>query len=534
MVRPAWPPAAQRWVGQRFERDERGLSQIDFVGQRVNIRFGARARHEDRSLGTHRQHAPPLGCGRLGDQRLPVIRLIDRKLVWEFGFQRGNLCPQLGPPRFVGRVDERVLRFVGVVQEGKQAVVIALRQRVVLVVVALGTSERQPHPDGRGRADPVDHGMEAKLERIDPALFVEHRVAVKSRGHDLIARRVGQHVARQLLDRKLVERQIAIQRRDHPVAIGPDDARFVFLVAIGVGIAGEVQPATCPAFSIVRRGQQPIDESLVSVRRRVVHEGVDLGNRRRQANEVQRQSADQRLATRFGARDESLGFQSGQNEAINRIPDPLFALHDRQRAILRRDQRPMRLVVGPCGDPSFQNQLVTLAERQLRFGRRHHLARIGGLNPRDQFARLGMTGNNRHLPRPCRADGSIPNIQPQTAAQGFVVGTMTLVAVLRQDRPHVASECDFYGSFGGGANRGPPTRQPGHSQQRRDHHRRRSTSAPPQTVRHEGQWPERALEVVGVHRGLIFEEQFRNADDKIGREIVFGTPVQKGFVNQLL
>ena len=80
------------------------------------------------------------------------------------------------------------------------------------------------------------------------------------------ARRARQHVAGDLLDRELVERQVAVERVDHPVAILPDAAPVVFLVSVRVGVAREIQPRPRPPFAVVRRGQQPIDDPVVRVR----------------------------------------------------------------------------------------------------------------------------------------------------------------------------------------------------------------------------------------------------------------------------
>ena len=52
--------------------------------------------------------------------------------------------------------------------------------------------------------------------------------------------------------------------------------RRVLLVAVAVGVAGEVEPGTRPALAVVRRGEQAIDDALVGVGRGVGEKGVDL------------------------------------------------------------------------------------------------------------------------------------------------------------------------------------------------------------------------------------------------------------------
>ena len=93
---------------------------------------------------------------------------------------------------------------------------------------------------------------------------------------------LGEHVAGDLLDGELAERQVPIEGVDDPVAVHPGGAAAVLLVAVGVGVSREVQPGTGPALAVVRRGQQAVDDLLVGVGARVGHEGVHLGQRRRQ------------------------------------------------------------------------------------------------------------------------------------------------------------------------------------------------------------------------------------------------------------
>ena len=156
------------------------------------------------------------------------------------------------------------VRFVGVVQKGHQAVILTMSDRVVLVSVALAAAGGQPEPCCAGRRDPVSHCVEAKLQRINAAFFVEHRVSVKASRDPLIDRRVGQHVASHLLDRELVEGHVCIQCSDYPVSIWPHRSVAVFFVAVCVGVASEVKPASGPTFSVLRPAEKIPDKLLVS------------------------------------------------------------------------------------------------------------------------------------------------------------------------------------------------------------------------------------------------------------------------------
>ena len=158
-----------------------------------------------------------------------------------------SICAEdLGPLLLlVGRVD-RDVRLVGVVQEGEHAVVFVLRQRVVLVGVALGALDGQAEHALADGVHAVEHRLHAELLGIDAAFLVDHRVAQEAGGHHLVLRGVRQQVAGDLLDDELVVGQVAVQGVDDPVAIEPDLPRLVLLVAVGVGVAGGVEPDAAP------------------------------------------------------------------------------------------------------------------------------------------------------------------------------------------------------------------------------------------------------------------------------------------------
>ena len=121
---------------------------------------------------------------------------------------------------------------------------------------------------------------------------------------------------------ELIERQVAVERADHPVAPRPHLAIVVDVVAVGVGVAGRVQPRHRHPLAVVRRLQERVDALLVRVRRPVGQEGVDLGRRGRQSGQVVGDAAQQRLLVRFGRRLQPLALEAGEDELIDRIARP--------------------------------------------------------------------------------------------------------------------------------------------------------------------------------------------------------------------
>ena len=112
-----------------------------------------------------------------------------------------------------------------------------------------------------------------------------------------------EQIAGDLLDGKTVERQVAVERLDHPVAIGPGGVTERIRTKTGrVRVARDVHPHARPALAIRGRREQAIDQPVVRVWRRVGDELLHLVRRRRQTGQVQRRPANQRVLIRLRRR----------------------------------------------------------------------------------------------------------------------------------------------------------------------------------------------------------------------------------------
>ncbi len=121
-------------------------------------------------------------------------------------------------------------------------------------------------------------------------------------GRDVAVRRIGgEFVPGDLLGDETVEGLVIVERRHHviPIAVGQRALGVGAEITVGIGVARHVEPMPAPAFPIVRRSQQALDELFVSIRRVVGHELSDLRRRGRQAKEVELQAPDQRGAAGF-------------------------------------------------------------------------------------------------------------------------------------------------------------------------------------------------------------------------------------------
>src|SRR5439155_626266 len=76
----------------------------------------------------------------------------------------------------------------------------------------------------------------------------------------------------------------------------------------------------------------------------------------------------------LGRRLEAVLLQPGEDEVVDGVADPAERLDGRGRGPLRRDERPVRLVLGALGDPALERLLLGLGQLLLRLARRHPLA----------------------------------------------------------------------------------------------------------------------------------------------------------------
>src|SRR5437763_1537432 len=138
------------------------------------------------------------------------------------------------------------------------------------MVMALAAFERRAEPDGPGYVDAVDDLIHAVFFLVGPRFDVHGRAAMETGGDLLVERRARQQVARNLLDRELIERHVGVEGADHPIAIRPDRAVAVTLIAVAVGIAGGVEPGRRPShdLAVSRLGSAPSTPTCRSINSR--------------------------------------------------------------------------------------------------------------------------------------------------------------------------------------------------------------------------------------------------------------------------
>ena len=210
-------------------------------------------------------------------------------------------------------------------------------------------------------------GVEDFVFLVDDAAFVGRDIAAVEAGGDfLFERGAGQQIAGELLDRELVEGHVLVEGFDDPIAIGPDFAEVVEVDAVGVGVAGDVEPVAAAVLAPLLGVHEAIDEVFIGLGVFVVDEGFDEGGIGRQAGEVEAEAAGEGAAVGFGGGREAGGFELGQDEGVDGLFAPGGVFHFGRRGPRRRDEGPVGLILGAFGDPALEGFLLSGGQLLLR------------------------------------------------------------------------------------------------------------------------------------------------------------------------
>ena len=155
--------------------------------------------------------------------------------------------------------------FFGAVEDGEQAVVIALEERVSFVIVAAGAADGEAKEDAaRGRNDIVELVGAVLCQRIvglAHVVVIAGAVAAETGGDEALLIRVVDFIARDLLGDETGIRFVVVEAADDVVAVFPRMRAIQVVVrAAGVGVTREIQPVAAPALAVVRALEQAVDE----------------------------------------------------------------------------------------------------------------------------------------------------------------------------------------------------------------------------------------------------------------------------------
>ena len=213
------------------------------------------------------------------------------------------------------------------------------------------------------------------------------------------------------------------------------------MVAVCVGIAGQIEPLHRHALAELRQRQQAVHLLLVGVGGLVGQEGVHFGGGGRQAGEVEAQAAQQGGAVGLGRGLESLAFEAREHEAVDRVARPLVVADGRHRGPLRRHERPVTLPLGALLDPFAHGGDLRFGERGAGLLGRHATGRRSGADARHEAALRGVAGRHDAVAAAV-GEQALLGIEAQVRHTVLVVGTVAGEAVVGQNRTHVPIEID--------------------------------------------------------------------------------------------
>ena len=370
--------------------------------------------------------------------------------------------------------DDRILLwFDDRGEDAVEGVVVGGRDRVELMVVATRAGDGQAKEALRRGVDALIDGVVVVLETLadgDEAEGGEARVVLGQ---------VGQSVGGELFDDELVVGLVGVEGVDDVIAIGPGGLEgldgAVTLQALGVGVTGGVEPVTGPAFAVVGRGEQAVDGALddgghgtarlalagvhvVQKQGGIVFagEGVDFDAGGRQADQVVRETAEERFAIRGGAGLEALLVELREHEGVDLVLTPGgVAELGRHGDVADRLEGPMaaRLVgktgeLGAAGaDGSGRAHLDPLLERRdLRVGklgallaRRHRKLGVGLMDGDDQQGLLEIARNDGRT-LVATGEHARTRIHDQPALGDAFLLRVAFIATLGKDRADVLLE----------------------------------------------------------------------------------------------
>lgn len=206
---------------------------------------------------------------------------------------------------------------------------IGLRERVVFVVVALAATQRLAEERGTRRVGEVGHQLVAVLgvllkDLARTVIGAESQEAGREEGvHFGFVRRtlrVGQQlVSRQLLDDKLIERFVGVERANHVIAEPPHRrAKLIPLEAVRVGVPHHIEPPPRLTDSILGVSEQAINQPLEGIRRGIAFKLSDLVGSRRQPDQIERHAPQERPTIGLRRGNKVVRNQAGDDEGIHR------------------------------------------------------------------------------------------------------------------------------------------------------------------------------------------------------------------------
>ena len=154
---------------------------------------------------------------------------------------------------------------LGAPKNSCESVIIAGGDGVEFVVVTAGATDRESE---KGTTHGVDLFIDQVHEELRFILFGEDFGAENEKaGSDPAIRNRGwteplggEEVTGELFGQKVVEWLVGVEGSDYPVAVAPSVGHdLIFVLSVGVGVAGDIEPPAAPAFTVAGRSEEAVD-----------------------------------------------------------------------------------------------------------------------------------------------------------------------------------------------------------------------------------------------------------------------------------
>jgi hypothetical protein len=325
--------------------------------------------------------------------------------------QRGDPLLQAGAPvfGFVARLaaSEDLLRRRQCqlpqherIEQRLHGVEVALGDRIVHVVVALGAADRQSHEGGGNRLDGRERQLTTVLVVADHVAACQEpqRKLVVEPGFDAATDTDRGHlgadggaVTRQLRADELVVGEVVVEGTDHPVAPEMDPGRGGHSL-VDVGVAQDVEPVPPVADAMLFAGEELVDHLLVGARGRIAEERLLFGGGGGQAGEVEVDPAQECPGIGRSGRCQALSLVPGGDEGIDRVRRRCHSRRDFGADEWLEDPQRRRFAVRRCLHEADLNEKDRRACQPA--GERGHRERL-----RVARKRLARPGNRRRTAR---------------------------------------------------------------------------------------------------------------------------------------
>ena len=204
----------------------------------------------------------------------------------------------------------------------------------------------------------------------------------------------------------------------------------ILFVAVGVGVPCDVEPVPRPLFAEPLAFQQSLHRRLITQPFKV----GQLRRRGREAGQIEIQSATECRHWRGRRKGELAILQTSDDERIERTRHA----DGRDRQLHGRCECPVGFVVRPVLDPLLEGVDLPCRKGFLVTRGRHDFIGVRGCNAADEFTLLKFSWHNGGCSRFATLKCRIALIESQAAFPLLFIGSVTLGAVLGQNRLHVA------------------------------------------------------------------------------------------------